>query len=142
MEAKRLRKMVDLSKRVEKARKGELSNARHDQMSAAQQLDQRRREEREKLQELEESGELDVASLQDKARHLVFAAQQTSKARDVQKEADDEVVRREQAAFEAVRDVRKFEILYDRAAEERRIAQKNAEQQTLDETRRTPRKGA
>jgi len=141
MEPKRLRKILDISKRVETARKGELSNARHEQTTAAQQLEQAGREERERLQELEESGELDVTALQDRARGLVFAAQQTHRARDGKVVADNEVTLRETAAFEAVRDVRKFEILFDRAKEETRIAQKNAEQQTLDETRRTPRKG-
>lgn len=141
MEPKRLRKILDISKRVENARKGELSNARFEQMTAAQQLEQARREERERLQELEESGELNVTALQDRARGLVFASQQTHQASDGKVVADNEVSLRETAAFEAVRDVRKFEILFDRAKEESRIAQKNQEQQALDETRRAPRKG-
>lgn len=138
MEPKRLRKILDISKRVEQARKGELSNARHDQMTAQQRLEEAGREERTRLMELEDSGELDVTALQDRARGLVFAAQQTHLARDGKSQADHEVSLRESAAFEAVRDVRKFEILFDRAREERRIADKNAEQQTLDETRRMP----
>jgi flagellar biosynthesis chaperone FliJ len=141
MEPKRLRKILDISKRVEKARKGELSNARHEQNAALSQLEQARRAEREQLAALEESGELDVTALQDKARDLVFAAQATHKAREYHTEAGHEVARREAAAFDAVRDVRKFEILFDRADQERRLAQKNLEQQTLDETRRAPRKG-
>lgn len=136
MEAKRLKKILDISKRVEKARKGELSNARHDESLALQELERAKRDERDRLQALAEAGELGVHMLQDRAQSLVEATKYVGKAREVHVESGAEVQRREQVAFEATRDVRKFEILNDRAKEERRIAQKNQEQQTLDETRR------
>jgi flagellar export protein FliJ len=137
MEQKRLKKILDLSRRVEKARKGELSNARHEQNLAMQELERRKGEERAQLRALEESGELDVNALFDRARGLTLAAAKVQEARSVHVEKDSEVQRREAAAVEAMRDVRKFEILCERAHEERRLADKNAEQQTLDETRRT-----
>jgi flagellar export protein FliJ len=140
MDGKRLKKILDVSKRVERARKGELSNARHDQSMALQQLERAKREERDHLRALEEAGELDVNALYDRARGLSLAAVQVQKAREQQAAADNEVMRREAAAFEAMRDVRKFEILSDRAREERNLAAKKAEQQSLDETRRAPRK--
>lgn len=136
MEAKRLKKILDISKRVEKARKGELSNARHEQLLALQKLEQARRDERDKLAALQEAGELDVTVLQDRAQSLVEATGKVALARAAHAESDAEVQRREAAAFEAVRDVRKFEILNDRAKEERNVAFKKQEQQTLDETRR------
>ncbi len=141
MDHKRLKKMLDLTKRVEKARKGELSNARHEQSLALQELERRKGEERAKLRELEESGDLDVHALQDRARGLTLAATKVQEARTVHVEKDNEVQRREVVAVEAMRDVRKFEILCERSHEAHRIAAKNAEQQTLDETRRTAKRG-
>jgi flagellar export protein FliJ len=140
MDGKRLKKILDVSKRVERARKGELSSARHEQTLALQKLEQAKREERDQLRALEESGELDVNALYDRARGLSLAASLVHKAREQQAETDNEVMRRETVAFEAMRDVRKFEILCDRDREERRIQASKAEQQALDETRRTPRK--
>ena len=141
MDHKRLKKMLDLTKRVEKARKGELSNARHEQSLALQELERRKGEERAKLRELEESGDLDVHALQDRARGLSLAAAKVQEARTVHVERDNEVQRREVVAVEAMRDVRKFEILCERSHEAGRLAAKNAEQQALDETRRTAKRG-
>jgi flagellar export protein FliJ len=141
MEHKRLKKILELSRRVEKARKGELSNARHEQNLALQELERRKGEERAQLRALEESGELDVHALFDRARGLTLAAAKVQEARAVHVEKDSEVQRREAVAVEAMRDVRKFEILCERSHEERRIAERNAEQQTLDETRRTQKRG-
>jgi flagellar biosynthesis chaperone FliJ len=138
---KRLKKMLDLTKRVEKARKGELSNARHEQTLALQELERRKGEERAQLRALEESGDLDVHALQDRARGLTLAAAKVQEARTVHVEKDNEVQRREVVAVEAMRDVRKFEILCERSHEELRIAARNAEQQALDETRRTAKRG-
>jgi flagellar export protein FliJ len=140
MDGKRLKKILDVSKRVERARKGELSSARQEQTLALQKLEQAKREERDQLRALEDSGELDVNALYDRARGLSLAASLVHKAREQQALTDNEVMRRETAAFEAMRDVRKFEILCDRDREVSRIQAKNAEQQALDETRRTPRK--
>lgn len=142
MDGKRLKKILDVSKRVERARKGELSNARHDQTLALQKLEQAKREERDQLRALEESGDLDVNALFDRARGVTLAAAQVHQARAEQAVTDNEVTRREAAAFEAMRDVRKFEILCERDRDEQRLVAKNAEQQALDETRRTPRRGA
>lgn len=140
MDGKRLKKILDVSKRVERARKGELSNARHEQTQALQKLEAAKREERDQLRALAESGELDVNALYDRARGLSLAAAQVHKAREHQAAVEQEVMRREVAAFEAVRDVRKFEILCDRDRDERRLLAKQAEQKTLDETRRPARK--
>lgn len=140
MEAKRLKKILELSRRLESARKGELSAARKDQADAALLVEQRKREERTRLSELQDAGELAVYGLADQARMLEHAAAETHKARAAHSACDAEVARREQLAIEATRDVRKFEILFERENEQRKRALKNAEQQTLDETRRTPRK--
>jgi flagellar export protein FliJ len=140
MDGKRLKKILDVSKRVERARKGELSNARHEQTLALQQLEHAKREERDQLRALAESGELDVNALYDRARGLSLAAAQVHKAREHQSAADQEVMQRESAAFEAMRDVRKFEILCDRDRDEQRLLAKQAEQKSLDETRRPARK--
>jgi flagellar export protein FliJ len=141
MEHKRLKKILELSKRVEKARKGELSNARHEQNLALQELERRKGEERAQLRALEESGELDVYALFDRARGLTLAAAKVQEARTVHVEKDNEVQRREAVAVDAMRDARKFEILCERSHEERRLTEKRAEQQTLDETRRTQKRG-
>lgn len=140
MDGKRLKKILDVSKRVERARKGELSNARHEQTLALQKLEAAKRDERDHLRALAEAGELDVNALYDRARGLSLAAAQVHKAREHQAAVDQEVMRREAAAFEAVRDVRKFEILCDRDREESRLLAKQAEQKALDETRRPARK--
>lgn len=141
MDHKRLKKMLELTKRVEKARKGELSNARHEQSLALQELERRRGDERARLRELAESGDVDVHALQDRARGLTLAAAKVQEARTVHVEKDNEVQRREVVAVEAMRDVRKFEILFERSHEAGRLAAKNAEQQALDETRRTAKRG-
>ena len=107
---------------------------------ALRKLEAAKREERDQLRALAESGELDVNALYDRARGLSLAAAQVHKAREHQAAVDQEVMRRETAAFEAVRDVRKFEILCDREREERRLLAKQAEQRALDETRRPLRK--
>jgi flagellar biosynthesis chaperone FliJ len=140
MEPKRLRKILDLSRRLEGARKGELSSARKQQADALALLEQKKREERARLTELEDSGELAVYGLADQARLLEHAAAEVHKARAAHAATNDEVLLREQAAVEATRDVRKFEILFEREQEQHKRALKNAEQQTLDETRRAPRK--
>jgi flagellar biosynthesis chaperone FliJ len=140
MDHKRLRKILELSRRLESARKGELSAARKQLTEAFALLEQRKREERTRLRELEESGELVVHNLADQARLLEHAAAEVHRAREAHAASDAEVARREHAAIEATRDVRKFEILLERDQLERKRVQKNAEQQTLDETRRAPRK--
>jgi flagellar biosynthesis chaperone FliJ len=140
MEAKRLKKILELSRRLESARKGELSAARRDQSDALLVLEQRKRDERARLSELQDAGELAVSSLADQARLLEHAAGEVHKARAAHSACDAEVARREQLAVEATRDVRKFELLFERENEQRKRALKNAEQQTLDETRRAPRK--
>ena len=141
MEEKRLRRILELSRRLQGARKGELSAARSEQLAALTLLEQRKRDERTQLSALEDAGDLSVYSLADQASRLQFAAAEVHKARALHIETDAEVARREQASVEAARDVRKFEILCERDGEQRRKAQKAAEQQTLDETRRAPRKG-
>lgn len=141
MEAKRLRKILELSKRLETARKGELAAARKEQQDALALLERRKREERDQLSALEDAGELQVSSLADQARMLEFAAGQVHQARAAHVACDAETTRREAAAVEAMRDVRKFELLCERDREQQRLAQKKAEQQLLDETRRAPRKG-
>jgi len=140
MDHKRLKKMLDLTRRVERARNGELSNARQEQSLAMQELERRKAEERTQLRALEEAGDLDVHALYDRARGLSQAAVRVHEARSAHIERDNEVQRREAAAVEAMRDVRKFEILCDRSHELLRQAAKNAEQQTLDETRRPARR--
>lgn len=142
MDPKRLKKILEITRRVERARKGELSNARHEELLALQKLEQARRDEREQLRLLAEAGDLGVNALFDRARGLTLAAEHVHRAREQHAASNVEVSAREKAAHEAMQDVRKFEILCERDREERMRAAKNAEQQTLDETRRSPRRGA
>jgi flagellar biosynthesis chaperone FliJ len=140
MEHKRLKRILDLSRRVERARKGELSSARHAENLALQDLERRKGEERMHLRALEEQCDLDVQALIDRARGLSLAATRVHEARVLHSARDHEVQRHETAVIDATRDVRKFEILIDRAHQERRLQAKNAEQQMLDETRRAPKR--
>jgi hypothetical protein len=141
MEGKRLRKILELTRRVENARKGELSAARKEQLEASALVEQRKSEERAQLKALEDSGELAVYCLADQAGLLSLAAAQVHKARAQKVASDAELARREVTSVEAARDVRKFEILCERDGEQSRLAEKHAEQQALDETRRSPRRG-
>lgn len=142
MDPKRLKRILDITKRVEKARQGELANARTEFERSLTRIESAKRDERACFEALEDSGELSVMDLSLRVQALSDASAQLRGARERHVEHDAELQRRQGETFEATRDVRKFEVLRQRDDQRRKLEERNAEQQTLDETRRLPpRKG-
>ena len=133
MDGQRVRRILDLSRRVERARQGELANARREREAAEDLLSRARQEETAQLAALTEGGELPPEALLDRARYVALAAQQVKTAQEVFQVKDGEVDARQAAVFEATRDVRKFEVLNEKHRHEAKAAAKQAEQRELDD---------
>jgi len=133
METRKLKRMLELKKRIEQAKKGEVATARHALDEAQTELAKAQAEQRARIEALERPEEVSVTELADRARYVVLAGQQVGKAREVVHQRDKTVSFCEEARMVATRDVKTFEKLNERDREERRVTQKRVEQQSADE---------
>jgi len=132
MESKKLKRMLELKKRIEQAKKGEVVSAKHDLDEAQERLVAAQQEQDLRLRELA-AEEVNVHELADRARFVVLAGKQVGVARDVVAERDREVAVREEARMLATRDVKTFELLNERDRDERRVVARRAEQSSADD---------
>jgi flagellar export protein FliJ len=132
MEGKKLKRMLELKKRIEQAKKGEVVNAKHELDAAEAKLMAAQREQDARVAALA-AEEVSVHELIDRARFVVLAGQQVGVAREEVQERDLEVGKREEARMLATRDVRTFELLTERDKDERRIVARRAEQSAADD---------
>jgi flagellar export protein FliJ len=133
MEGRRIRRILELTKRVERARQGELSEARSARDAAQSALERARALEGEHVNGFSNPGDLPPEVLLDRARHVMAAVESVRHAERACETHEGEVSRREEASFAAVRDVRKFEVLSERSKQEERNAARLAEQRALDD---------
>jgi flagellar export protein FliJ len=133
VESKKLKRILELKRRIEQAKKGELASARHELDSAQMQLLNAQSEQQARLAALEGEQEVSVTELSDRARFVVLAGQQVGAARAVVAQRDQVVAQREEDRVVATRDVRTFEILNEKDREEKRVVARNVEQRAADD---------
>lgn len=133
MDQKRIKRLLDLKRRLEKVKKGEVVEARQELDDAQQRLHAAEREQEQRLSDLQGENSLSIDELADRARFVVLAGQAVGKARDAVAEHDEIVAQREEERVAATRDVRTFELLDERKKEERRVVEKRLEQGAADE---------
>lgn len=137
MEPRKLKRMLELKKRIEHAKKGEVASARSDLDEAQLGLMRAQAEQRQHIEALQNSGDLNVHELADRARFVVDAGVRVGTAGKVVAERDREFQAREQARMLATRDVKTFEILNERSREEVSKVQRKLEQSAADEVAAT-----
>ena len=115
MESRKLKRMLELKRRIEQAKKGDVASARHDLDAAQLALLNAQSEQQARLAALSGEQDVSVTELADRARFVVLAGQQVGAAREVVAQRDQVVVQREEDRVVATRDVRTFEILNDKA---------------------------
>lgn len=133
MESRKLKRMLELKRRIEQAKKGELANARSARDEAAEKLSDAQREHEQRIHALCDLTELSVVELSERARYVVLAGERVGKEQATVAEHDREVASHEEATVLAARDVRTFEILNEKDREQRKIIQKRAEQGAADD---------
>ena len=133
MESRKLKRMLELKRRIEQAKKGELAIARSARDEAADKLTEAQREHEMRIHALCDQAELSVVELAERARYVVLAGERVGKERAVVAEHDRQVTDHEEATVLATRDVRTFEILNEKDREQRKIIQKRAEQGEADD---------
>ena len=133
MDAKKLKRLLVLKKRIEQAKKGEVVNARHELDAAHATLLHAQAEQNARVAALVADSDLSVTELSDRARFVVLAGREVGAARQQVTRRDREFAEREQERVVATRDVRTFELLNERAREEQRATQKTAEQRAADD---------
>ena len=133
MDSRRLKRILELKRRIEQAKKGDLAAAREELDQAQLSLLSAQAEQRARVAALAEEAELSVNELLDRARFVVAATQQVSTANAQVAERHRELGTREEAVVLATREVRTFELLNDRDREQQRTRAKSAEQRAADE---------
>ena len=133
MEGRKLKRMLDLKRRIEKAKKGELAIARDAVEQANDQLSAAQREQEARLAQLAALGEVSLVELTERARYAELAARDVSVARQIVSEREIALIERQDAVVLATRDVRTFEKLTERDREEQRVLARSAEQRAADD---------
>jgi flagellar export protein FliJ len=133
MESRRLKRILEIKRRIEQARKGDLAVARDEYDAAQMSLLSAQAEQRARVAALAEEAEISVDALLDRARFVELAGEQLGQARAALADRHTEVAQREEAMVHATREVRTFEILNEREREEQRVAARNAEQRSNDD---------
>jgi flagellar export protein FliJ len=135
MDAKQLKRLLELKRRLEKVKKGELAEARQERDRAQAALEAAHAEQRARLADLqgENLNLVSVDELADRARFVVLAGQQVGVARERVDARDAVVLEAEEARVLATRDVRTFELLSERNKDEKRLLEKRLEQGAADE---------
>ena len=133
MEGRKLKRMLDLKRRIEKAKKGELAIARDAVEQANDQLSAAQREQEARLAQLAAPGEVSLVDLTERARFAELAGHEVSAARVVVSERELAMSERQDAVVLATRDVRTFEKLTERDREEQRVLARSAEQRAADD---------
>lgn len=140
MDSRRLKRILELKRRIEQAKKGDLVEAKNELDQAYGQLLNAQGEQRARLAELS-GDDVSAAELADRARFVVLAGKMVGAARELVAQRDREVVQREQARLEATRDVRTFEVLNERDREAQKVSARVAEQRAADEIASSRRSG-
>lgn len=133
MDHKRIKRLLDLKRRVEMVKKGELVEARRDLDLAEGALQLAAQEQAARLRDLQGDNTLAIGELQDRARFATLAGVAVGKARETVARHDQIVEQREQVRIAATREVRTFELISERKQDERRLEEKRREQTATDE---------
>jgi hypothetical protein len=136
MESSRLKRLLELTRRVERARKGELLAAKAELSTAEALLVAAESTERTRLRELVEGGEASLSELELRAGLVVDARVAVLRSDAERQVCEEAVLLREDERLVATRDVRKMEILWERDRVEAKRATIVREQRFADDTRR------
>lgn len=141
MDSRRLKRILELKRRVEQAKKGDLVEAKNQLDEAYAQLLNAQGEQRARLAALS-GDDVSVTELADRARFVVLAGKLVGAARELVAQRDQELAVREQARVEASREVRTFEVLTEREREAERANARAVEQRAADEIASARRSGS
>lgn len=133
METRKLKRMLELKRRIEQAKKGDVVSARQETDAAELSLLTAQAEQRERVAALAETSELSLAELVERARFVELSRERIVSAHHELDQRKRELDEREEARVLATRDVRTFEILSERDREEQRARAKSAEQRAADD---------
>ncbi|MET0339908.1 MAG: flagellar export protein FliJ [Polyangiales bacterium] len=133
MDGKKLKRMLDLKKRIERAKKGELAIARDDFERAHDALGAAEREQHERVAALASEREVSLTELSERARFAELAGSAVKKAKTVVHQRERAMNERQEDVVVATRDVKTFENLNDKAKEAQRQVQNRAEQSAADD---------
>jgi len=133
MEGRKLKRMLELKRRIEQARKGDVAGARKELEQAEGSLSRAQSEQRARVAALSEESDLSLSELIERARFVELAGQQLTSARELLAERHRELVQHEEAMVLATRDVRTFEVLTERDREQQRVVVRGQEQRALDD---------
>jgi flagellar export protein FliJ len=133
MEGRKLKRMLDLKRRIEKAKKGELAIARDAVEQAQGELSAAQQEQQARLAQLAAPGEVSLVELTERARFAELAGHVVSAARVVVSDRERALNERQDDVVLATRDVRTFEKLTERDREEQRLLARSAEQRAADD---------
>ena len=133
MDGKKLKRMLELKKRIERAKKGELAIARDDFERAHQQLGAAEHEQHARVAALTSDPEVSLTELSERARFAELANEGVKKAKTVVHQRQRALDERQEDVVVATRDVKTFETLNDKAKETQRQVQNRAEQSAADD---------
>lgn len=133
MESRKLKRMLELKRRIEQARQGDMVIARDEVERAELSVLTAQAEQHARAAALAAESELSVSELMERARFVELAGKQLGQARDVLSARHGELLQREEDMVLAARDVRTFEILNERDREQQRAIARNAEQRMTDD---------
>jgi flagellar export protein FliJ len=133
MESRKLKRMLELKRRIEQARKGDVAGARKEVDQAEASLRRAQSEQRARAAALAEESDLSLSELMERARFVELAGQLLVTARDALAERHQNLAQHEEAMILATRDVRTFEILNERDREQQRTVARKVEQLTSDD---------
>jgi hypothetical protein len=140
IESQRLKRLLELTRRVERARKGELMVAKAELAQAEAALQAAEEEAAKRAEELIHGGEATLTELELRAG-LVDHARGLARACDVTRHEHEVAAHaREADRLLATRDVRKMELLWERDREVHKRLTNVQEQRFIDDTRRPKRR--
>lgn len=133
MEKKRIERLVKVRERLLDARRAELADADRALRDANEAEERAKRIENETIAKLADAEELSGADLQQAALLALKAVEETSEAHAVVVLRSDERAERQQAVFDAKKDVKVLEAIETRIVERIRADDKRREQSAMDE---------
>ncbi|MFM2420528.1 MAG: hypothetical protein RL385_5251 [Pseudomonadota bacterium] len=140
IESQRLKRLLELTRRVERARKGELMVAKAELAQAEAALQAAEAAAAQRTEELVHGGEATLTELELRAG-LVDHARGLARACDVARDEHEKTAHaREEDRLVATRDVRKMELLWERDREIHKRLTNVQEQRFIDDTRRPKRR--
>lgn len=133
MNARRLRRALQLKQLLEKVRVAELADAERELSIATQEAEAAQRDHERRIHELSAPTEVSSVELSERARFVTLAKDGLLLRRDVEKERFVHKEHRLSAMHVATREVKTLERLHEKSRAEAQTVLRRAEQEQLDE---------